>query len=162
MTASTLSADAAYWNARARDNEGDPQSMVGWASHPFDAHQNYVKFLLTGIVKPGSRVLDVGCGFGRFAQFVVEELKAEWVGVDYSEEMRRVWEEESGFGTFILADARQPQSDWGRFSTILAVGSNQQMGLNVGQFAEVYTPLIKRTGHIVIVGPYTTTINNLF
>lgn len=159
MPTATMTADATYWNRRATDN--DAAGMVGWASHPFEAHENYVALLLAGIVRPGSRVLDVGCGYGRFAECVTE-LKAEWVGVDFSEGMKAVYDEEVGLGTFILADARQPKADWGKFTTILCVGANQVMGLGTEQFKELYAPFVKKPGNIVLVGPYTTTIHNLF
>ena len=152
--------DAAYWDKRATDHD-EPADIVGWASHPFLKHESFVYQLLNGLVLPGSRVLDVGCGFGRFAPHV-HELRAEWVGLDFSQKMHELWQEEIGVGKFVLGNARTPPKDLGQFQTVLFCGSDGSIGLPKEALKELYTPFVKRPGHIVIVGPYTTIINNLF
>ena len=82
--------DQQHWNHRAQQFAENPARCVGWAGHAFDEHERYVKRLLRGLVIPGMRVLDVGCGYGRFAGIVLKR-KADWVGVDFSTEMENLW-----------------------------------------------------------------------
>jgi ubiquinone/menaquinone biosynthesis C-methylase UbiE len=58
---------------------------------------------------PCSRVLDVGCGFGRWAQFLVGHGVGQVVGVDYAEPGIRAacgWAERAGFNArFVVGSA---------------------------------------------------------
>lgn len=146
--------DATYWNHRAQQHVANPARMVGWEGHPFDEHERYVKRLLRGLVTPGMRVLDVGCGYGRFAE-IVQKRKAEWTGVDFSPEMQRLWKQRGSHGHFVLAHAENPPKELiGPFDLIFCVGANGPMGLSVEDFCERYSCLIRKPGHIVVVGPY--------
>lgn len=154
---------AQYWNHRAQVNVNNPAKMVGWEGHPFDEHERYVKRLLRGLVTPGMRVLDVGCGYGRFADIVLKR-KAEWTGVDFSPEMQRLWKANGSHGCFVLANAVTPPSELDRaaYDLIFCVGANGPMGLSVEDFCNRYSCLIRKPGHIVVVGPYQDTTFHYF
>ena len=155
--------DAAYWNQRATTYAANPARMVGWEQHPFDEHERYVKRLLRGLVTPGMKVLDVGCGYGRFAE-VVQKRKADWVGIDFSPEMHNQWAKRGAPGKFVLADARntEPLKPYAPFDLIFCVGANGPMGLGVDDFCKLYSCLIRKPGHIVVVGPYQDATHHYF
>ena len=58
---------------------------------------------------PCKRVLDIGCGFGRWAQFLVGHGIEEVVGIDYAERgirAARAWAERGGFNArFVIGSA---------------------------------------------------------
>ncbi len=71
------------------------------------------------------RVLDVGCGSGRIAELVLEAGAADYVGIDFAEEMiglsRSRLERFDGRSELILGDFLQVPID-GRFDVVLALG----------------------------------------
>ena len=152
------------WNHRAEVFAENPARMVGWEQHPFDEHERYVKRLLRGLVTPSMKVLDVGCGYGRFAGIVLKR-KAEWVGIDFSPAMQQLWKNNGSPGRFVLANAATPPQEaeaLGPYDLIFCVGANGPMGLSVDLFCERYSCLIRKPGHIVVVGPYQDATHHYF
>ncbi len=78
-------------------------------------------------LKPGSRVLDIGCGWGSFAQYAAEKYGAEVVGITVSKEQARVARERSqGLPVeFRLQDYRELNET---FDHIVSVGMFEHVG----------------------------------
>lgn len=72
-----------YWDFRAKDyNEVTSDKL-----EPEQEKQNLISFFLKeGIIHPDSRVLDLGCGPGKFTQVFAPHVK-EIIGIDISENM---------------------------------------------------------------------------
>lgn len=62
-----------------------------------------MKFLF-GHIKEGDKVLDLGCGNGRFFKFF-KERGAEYIGVDNSEELIKLAQKKHPYAYFQVADA---------------------------------------------------------
>lgn len=78
-------------------------------------------------LKSGSRVLDIGCGWGSFAQYAAEKYGAEVVGITVSREQARVARERSqGLPVeFRLQDYREMNET---FDHIVSVGMFEHVG----------------------------------
>lgn len=73
-------------------------------------------------IKKGSRVLDLGCGWGGWLKFLKEEIGAHGIGINLSEGQIRACKE-NGFEVY-LRDARYIEpSDYGKFDAVTAFGS---------------------------------------
>jgi 2-polyprenyl-3-methyl-5-hydroxy-6-metoxy-1,4-benzoquinol methylase len=88
-----VSASAEYWEQRARDFAGDGAGLRAVCSYGMPAFYNRYIQLTQQLalaphlrVAPGTRVLDVGCGIGRWSRQLAAR-GAEVVGVDLSETM---------------------------------------------------------------------------
>ena len=79
------------------------------------------------MLEPGMRVLDIGCGWGSFAQYAAERYGVEVVGVTISREQARLAEERcAGLPVTIhLQDYRDIQ---GRFDRIVSLGMFEHVG----------------------------------
>jgi len=74
-------------------------------------------------VKPGDRVLDVGCGNGRMAE-VSRESKIEYLGVDQSEELIKIARERFGaepWASFETADVLNLEKYKNQFDLVLCI-----------------------------------------
>jgi ubiquinone/menaquinone biosynthesis C-methylase UbiE len=58
-------------------------------------------------VKPGDRLLDLGCGNGRVFEFL-RERKIQYTGFDIADKLLREAKQKHPAGEFILGDMRQP------------------------------------------------------
>ncbi|MBX3505940.1 MAG: class I SAM-dependent methyltransferase [Parvibaculum sp.] len=105
-------------------------------------------------IKPGMRVLDIGCGWGGMALTLAEETGAEVVGVTLSREQLKVAQrraEERGLSgqvEFRLQDYRTLKEN---FDRIVSVGMFEHVG--VGHFAEYFSKvhhLLARDGVALI------------
>jgi cyclopropane-fatty-acyl-phospholipid synthase len=82
-------------------------------------------------LKPGARVLDIGCGWGSLAMYLAERFEAQVVGITLSEEQLRVARERArsrgleGRVEFRLEDYRQTD---GKFDAIASVGMFEHVG----------------------------------
>ena len=65
--------------------EGDEAVRYGSGEHPKHRLMRYHDFFIARI-KPGERVLDIGCGIGALARDVAEHSKATVVGIDLDEQ----------------------------------------------------------------------------
>ncbi len=61
-------------------------------------------FLFNDFLYPGNKVLDLGCGNGRWFD-VFQKMKADYVGVDNSQELIKIAQEKYPQGKFRLANA---------------------------------------------------------
>jgi cyclopropane-fatty-acyl-phospholipid synthase len=83
-------------------------------------------------LKPGARILDIGCGFGAFARFAAEQYGCSVVGINVSEEQLRCARElAAGLPiTYHLSDYRDVARYWdGRpFDAIVSTGMFEHVG----------------------------------
>ncbi len=78
-------------------------------------------------LKPGMRVLDIGCGWGSFAAFAAKNYGAEVIGVTVSKEQAKMAEDRcDGLPVeIILQDYREIQ---GKFDAIVSIGMFEHVG----------------------------------
>lgn len=97
-------------------------------------------------LKPGDRVLDIGCGWGSFAQYAAEKYGAEVVGVTVSREQARVARERSqGLPVeFRLQDYRELNET---FDHIVSVGMFEHVGYkNYAGYMDVARRCLREDG----------------
>jgi cyclopropane-fatty-acyl-phospholipid synthase len=97
-------------------------------------------------LKPGMRVLDIGCGFGGFAKFASEKYKAKVVGVTISQEQAKYAREVcKGLDVDIrLQDYRNINE---KFDRIVSIGMFEHVGSkNFRKFFEVSNRLLENDG----------------
>lgn len=97
-------------------------------------------------LKPGMRVLDIGCGWGSFMGYAAEHYGVECVGVTISKE-QAAWAKERYAGLpleFVLMDYRKIE---GQFDRIASVGMFEHVGRkNYRTFMEVAHRCLKDDG----------------
>ncbi len=81
-----------------------------------------VRFLIEHTVRPGEKLLDIGCGGGRVAE-ICDDCKVEYVGVDLSEQMIERSKKEFPGKEFHLADMQFLPFEDGSVDHIIAVAS---------------------------------------
>ncbi|MFO1104881.1 MAG: cyclopropane-fatty-acyl-phospholipid synthase family protein [Amaricoccus sp.] len=117
--------------------DGDMQYSCAWFEQPgmsLDAAQLAKKRLIAAklLVRPGARILDIGCGWGGMALYLARVCEAEVTGVTLSQEQLRVARaraEAAGLGDrvrFELCDYREVA---GQFDNIVSVGMFEHVGL---------------------------------
>lgn len=109
MTAMRRSSDMGHYASRDRGVwerifESMPQAW--YDAPPSDSMEQCRAYFSAG---PCTRLLDLGCGFGRWAQFLAGHGVAEIIGIDYAENGARAassWARRSGFNArFVAASA---------------------------------------------------------
>ena len=103
-------------------------------------------------LKPGMRVLDLGCGFGGFALFAAEKHGCEVVGVTISTQQQQLGAaraREKGLPVDLrLQDYRNV---YGRFDAVVSVGMLEHVGWkNHRPFMEVVHRCLKKEGTAVL------------
>jgi cyclopropane-fatty-acyl-phospholipid synthase len=101
-------------------------------------------------IKPGMRVLDIGCGWGGTAKFIAERCQAEVVGVTLSEEQAEYAREVCrGLPVSIrVQDYRQIE---GRFDRVLTVGMFEHVGhKNHRVYMELVHGLLEPEGMLLL------------
>jgi cyclopropane-fatty-acyl-phospholipid synthase len=109
-------------------------------------------------LKPGQKVLDIGCGWGGMARFIHKVSGAEVLGVTLSEEQLKYARNkaaEMGISdkvTFELVDYRAlPERFTGKFDRIVSVGMFEHVGLpHFNQFFQTVEALLKTDGVALI------------
>src|SRR6266487_1129699 len=86
------------YNKIAQDWIRDHQHDTWWIK----GTDIYLSFL-----KPGSKILDVGCGSGWKSKYIINK-GFNVVGFDFSEEMIKLAKEQVPSGEFLIKDMRQP------------------------------------------------------
>ena len=103
-------------------------------------------------LKPGMRVLDIGCGFGGFAIYAAQKYGCEVVGVTVSVEQRRLAME-------MVKAARVPvevrlqdyREVYGQFDAVVSIGMFEHVGWrNYRSFMEVVHRVMKKEGTAVL------------
>ena len=109
-------------------------------------------------IKPGQRVLDIGCGWGGTALYIHAKTGAEVVGITLSEEQLKIARERAAENvcsdkvTFELIDyrdlaAREP----GSFDRIVSIGMFEHVGQrNFGTYFRATANLLKDDGAMLI------------
>ncbi len=114
---------------------------------------------------PGTRVLDIGCGWGGAARFVAERYHVDVVGITVSEQqVSRARELCQGLPVEMhLQDYRDLQ---GSFDRVYSLGMFEHVGhKNYGTYMQVVSEHLKQDGVFVlqtIGGNYTDTIGDLW
>lgn len=153
-----------YWDARSKQSASDAE-MVGWANMPFDKQESYAQAILASLICVGHRVLDVGCGYGRFSTTCIQ-CGAYWTGLDFStglavKHLERFQAHPQS--VFRLADAHRPLPDLGKFRLIFCIGGYKTCGFNTpDEFVATYEPFIERPGHIVLIENAETIVRNFW
>jgi cyclopropane-fatty-acyl-phospholipid synthase len=109
-------------------------------------------------LRPGQRVLDIGCGWGGMARFIHKVSGADVLGVTLSEEQlkyARAEAERQGIADkvkFELIDYRAlPEKHAGAFDRIVSVGMFEHVGLpHFNQFFQTVEALLKTDGVALI------------
>ena len=109
-------------------------------------------------LRPGQKVLDIGCGWGGMARYLHQVSGAEVLGVTLSEEQlayARTKAAEMGIAdkvTFELIDYRSlPERFAGQFDRIVSVGMFEHVGLpHFGKFFTTVEALLKPDGVALI------------
>jgi cyclopropane-fatty-acyl-phospholipid synthase len=84
------------------------------------------------LIRPGQRLLDIGCGWGGLSLYLAEHLRAKTTGITLSEEQfhrstaRAEEKQLSGLSSFLLQDYRDVQ---GTFDRIVSVGMFEHVGV---------------------------------
>jgi ubiquinone/menaquinone biosynthesis C-methylase UbiE len=74
-----------YWDARAREVHNEHELVYNSAAH-FAKNDSIARLLIREFVKKDMRVLDIGCGYGRFYEEIVR-AGGDYTGIDFSAEM---------------------------------------------------------------------------
>jgi SAM-dependent methyltransferase len=73
-------------------------------------------------VQPGARILDVGCGAGRFARYLLER-SCSYIGVDASPQMIEAARENCPGADFSVSDILKFEADSASFDVVLLMGN---------------------------------------
>lgn len=107
-----------FWNSLARDEDKD-QDAIGAPGSP-----RFVLPWFSGLVKPGSRVLDIGVGYGRFAIPLSHRRKVWVVGFDISDSMlARAWANSGGMVELVRGDAHWLPFRGGSFDAAYSIAT---------------------------------------
>jgi cyclopropane-fatty-acyl-phospholipid synthase len=90
-------------------------------------------------LKPGMRVLDVGCGWGGFARYAAESWGAEVVGINLSDDQARIARERcAGLPVEIRKQDYRELRSSGDFQRVVSIGMFEHVGYkNYRRFFEV-------------------------
>lgn len=100
-------------------------------------------------LEPGMRVLDIGCGWGSFAEWAAENYDAEVVGLTVSEEQARSARRRcKGLDVDVrLRDYRELDEPAGSFDRVVSIGMFEHVGRkNYRTFMEVAHEMLREGG----------------
>lgn len=127
-----------YWNERTKSMKEDLNGMV-FMDTRVQEHYNAVCKILSSVNGPHATVLDIGCGWGRFADTFWPE---SYTGVDFSEEMVVLAKSKYPSHTFVHGDAHAlPEK---QYDVVFGVIVTSSLGITPKEFIEKYTPYAKR------------------
>ncbi len=114
-------------------------------------------------LKPGMRVLDIGCGWGSFAIFAAKEYGVSVVGVTISKEQIALAQKRAGDlpVEFSFLDYRDIPKEYGKdFDCIVSLGMFEHVGpKNFSQFFSVVNSVLKDNGLFLL---HTIGTNNRY
>ena len=88
-----------------------------------DAQAAKHKFIADSLnIHEGSRVLDLGCGWGAFLKYIRDERKAEGIGITLSEGQAKACKK-NGLNVYIKDCRTIKPDDFGKFDAIISVGA---------------------------------------
>lgn len=113
-----------------------------------------VRKCLMQVVKPGSSVLDIGCGAGRFT-FAAEEMGAHVIGIDCAdgplEYARKLAAIKGSQARFVLGDATDLHADLGHFDLVLLIDNLVEFSIDeLVRMATGLELLLKAGGYFCI------------
>lgn len=133
----TMAYSCAYW----RNADGHPAATL------YEAQCNKLDLICRKLeLKPGMRVLDIGCGWGSFAQFAATHYRVEVDGVTVSKEQQHYAEQRcAGLPVQIrLQDYRETR---GSYDRVVSVGMFEHVGKkNYSTFVGVVESLLANNG----------------
>ncbi len=106
-------------------------------------------------IKKGSRVLDMGCGWGPFIRFATEELGAECVGLTLSEGQCRACNN-NGFNVHLQDCKKVTPEHFGLFDAVVSLGAFEHFcsveEWKAGHQDQVYQDFFKTVSDLLPVG----------
>ncbi len=105
-------------------------------------------------IRPGMRVLDVGCGYGATARIIARECHAEATGLTNSAMQHHHAEASTGAESnpkYVLEDWLQNRRDTGSFDVVVALESTEHMSDKRRALSEM-ARVLKPGGRVVVVG----------
>jgi len=99
-------------------------------------------------LKPGMKVLDIGCGWGGLAKFMAERCNVEVVGITISQEQIKYAKEQCSKVNYMLIDYRElPKKYDEYFDAIVSVGMFEHVGIqNYRTFMQLCHRYLKNDG----------------
>jgi cyclopropane-fatty-acyl-phospholipid synthase len=85
------------------------------------------------LLRPGQKVLDIGCGWGGMALYLASECGVEVTGLTLSEEQHRVAQRRAaaaGLADRVRFHLRDYREETGRYDRIVSVGMFEHVGVN--------------------------------
>ena len=106
-------------------------------------------------IKKGSKVLDMGCGWGPFIRFATKETGAECTGLTLSEGQARACQK-NGFNVHIMDCKKVTPNDFGKFDAIVSSGAFEHFcsmeEWKAGKQEKVYRDFFKTVSDLLPVG----------
>ena len=139
--------------------DGDMQYSCAYFERPdmtLDQAQLAKKRLIAAklLVKPGARVIDIGCGWGGMALYLARVCGAEVVGVTLSQEQLRVARaraEAAGLADRVTSASRTTARSTDTFDNIVSVGMFEHVGLRqYPVFFRTAARLLRRDGVMLL------------
>lgn len=142
-----------YWDDRVKNAENE--RMMIWAAQPeiFDSAQDTIERVLVALAEPGMKVLDAGCGYGRFYP-IIFQAGADYEGIDFSEEMILLAKRKHPKGNFTAVNFMDHRPET-LFDVVFSVYCTSSVGSGL---KDRLLKFIKRDGLLVIAEDSEITI----
>jgi cyclopropane-fatty-acyl-phospholipid synthase len=120
-----------------------------------EAQRRKHDFMATQLgIKAGSRVLDIGCGWGPFLNYL-REIRAQGIGLTLSEGQRAACIRQ-GFEVYIQDCRTLTPQDYGTFDAVVSVGAFEHFcsieDYQAGRQEEIYRDFFQRVSDLLPVG----------